>query len=101
MTDKSMADALTRQMAGQWQGLMQMMTQQGASRDDIADMALSAAVVVLTQTADALWGSPHNASTIEEFDLCTRFIEAEAIINNALEELRGSKQEEEAKSSDG
>lgn len=96
-----MADALARQMAGQWQGLMSMMTGQGSSRPEIAEMALSAAVVVLTTTADALWGPPSPDAAYrakygnerlgvaqEEFDLATRFVEAETIINNALAEIR-------------
>lgn len=88
--EATMADALARQMAGQWQGLMQLMTQQGASRDEIAVLALSVSVVVLTTTADALWGSvdPNSrAIPTEEFAMATTFVELETILNGKLEEV--------------
>lgn len=88
--EPTMADALTRQMAGQWQGLMSVMTKQGASRADILELSLSVAVVVLTSTADALWGSQRaharGAAVIpaEEEDMAWRVIDIETRLLTAL-----------------
>lgn len=38
-----------------WEGLMRQMTAQGASREDIAEFALSTGAVLLGLTRDTLW----------------------------------------------
>lgn len=58
----SPSNPVSDQIAAVWRGLLAQMTAQGASRADIATLALLTADTILSLTADNLWHPDASAS---------------------------------------
>jgi len=90
--EPSVADALARQMTGQWQGLLQLMTQQGATRLDIMEMATATALLLLQTTGSALWPGPPPEGEAEHLHA---FADVESALNDILKDIREDQPEDQ------
>lgn len=84
--ESSPAAALERQMTGQWTAMLQLMTTQGATRQDIMELAAGTARLILTVTGDNLW--PTGQAVHPELEEAAMFTSAEGELDALLDYLQ-------------
>lgn len=82
--------SLNEQIGGQWRGLIHMMTQQGATREEIAALAASTALTILDLTGGLLWEDSWNP---QDDPTDRSWPTGEAFHGNALEDAAKGLQE--------
>lgn len=75
----------TEQIAPMWEAFLGQMTAQGATRGEIAQVALGTALAVLGSTSTALWGGGQVPDT--EVELAVHVGAASDAVRKAAEEI--------------